>query len=190
MSNLKAHGKYLILEESKSEYRGAIAVPETFASRTSSCIVASVGPKVTLPLKEGDIVFCSTNFGERKNLRVEGWNAFFCKESQIFAMERKGKVYPFGPRYLIRRIMGDEVSRGGIICPETWRYQSLDGIVAGIGILGRNKKSRWKMNGPKLGDKIRLKSWGEHMIEIGIMNEYYLLVDESDLLFKYTENNS
>lgn len=170
----------LILRPSDSLMRGTIFVPETYTDASTSCLVVNKGNEVSPLINKGDVVLCQVGFGERSANHFPGTRDFWCRESNIYAVIRNRKVYPIGKKILIRRDIDDSY-HGNIVIPANRRYQSLFGTVERIGL------SRKPLNviGINVGDKIRLKEWMEHYVEVELEDSSYgLIVNDTDLLYK------
>jgi co-chaperonin GroES (HSP10) len=196
--NVKLLGDRLLLRPSQSEYRGAIAIPQSAQQATSTCEVVSVGTRCHPSLRVGRTVFCQVGFGDRANTMQED-GSFLCSSNHIFGMLNGTKMVPLGFRILILRDTGKFVSSGGIHIPENRRSQSLDGWVMAFGIPRTNQNFKYGM---AVGDRIRLAEWNENMVEVNVPmsmirnlpalpeipegNNFGLIVDEKDCVFKWT----
>ena len=175
----------LILKPSDSVMRGTIFIPSNMTGMATSCLVMAVGPTASPFIKVGETVLCEIGFGDRENNTIRGTNMFWCRDNNVYAIIRKREIFPIGNKILIKRDVA-EASYGSIVIPENRRTQSLDGIVVKKGLT----RIPYKINGINIGDKVRLKSWEAHMIEVELEDKSYgLIVLESDLLYKYPTSN-
>ncbi len=180
MKTIRPLTDHLILNPSISVMRGGLFVPEQFQEAATSCLVMDRGKSVNPAIKVGDTVLCPVGFGERKNNIIEeNLRWFICKDTHIHAIVRNKVVFPLGRRVLIRRDV-QEISINGIVIPENRRAQSLFGTIERLGL----SRSHFKVNGLKVGLKIRLTEWQPHMIETALEDgSYGLVVNESDILY-------
>ena len=87
---------------------------------------------------------------------------------------------PLHDRVLVRRIEGEEKTKGGIIIPDTAKEKPGEGeiIAVGDGEIGEDGKKR-PMN-VKKGDRILFGKWSG--TEVKIDGEELLIMKESDIL--------
>lgn len=171
-------------------------LPESYRKRSSSCLVIDCGPGVKHGIKKGAIVLVDALFSERKHSLVPGEDEasqedFVCKDDKIFAVFINKKIIPLGQRILVKRHM-NEVYHQKVIAKvegQPGTDQSHTATVIAFGLLPRklrkNKKPhRWRLN-VGIGDKVELGLWNEKWTEVGMDNEYYLIVEEKDLLYRH-----
>lgn len=152
-------------------------MPDTYADATATCKVIEKGNKVSPFIKKGDLVLCQNLFGDRKN---SDSSTFFCREHNIFGIIKNRLIHPVGRNVLIRRdVQEDNVN--GIIIPENRRTQSLFGTIVRLGFTNKI----FRVDGLKVGDRIRLTQWESHMVELNLEDgSYGLIVNENDILYK------
>jgi co-chaperonin GroES (HSP10) len=148
-------------------------------------------------IKKGSIVLVDSAFSERKfsifpDGTPDGEKDFLCQDKYVFAVFFNQKIIPLGKRILIRRDLEEKIEKGIIVGaeaqPET--DQSLSGTVIQFGILprGTNRNgnpNRWRVNGIAIGDRVMLHRWSEKWTEVSMDGIFYLIVEETDLLYKY-----
>lgn len=90
------------------------------------------------------------------------------------------KLKPLYDRVLVRRIEGEEKTKGGIIIPDSAKEKPLEGeiVATGNGKLLDNGQVR-PMN-VKAGDRVLFSKYAE--TEVKVENEMFLLLREDDLL--------
>ncbi|HSG32807.1 MAG TPA: co-chaperone GroES [Thermodesulfobacteriota bacterium] len=90
------------------------------------------------------------------------------------------KVQPLYDKILVKRIEGEEKTKGGIIIPETAQEKPLEGTVEAVG------KGKLLDNGTirpldvKKGEKVLFNKYGGN--DINIEGEEYLILREEDIL--------
>ena len=90
------------------------------------------------------------------------------------------KLRPLYDRVLVKRIDGEEKTKGGLFIPDTAKEKPLEGEVVAAG------KGRILDNGEirpmsvKVGDRVLFAKYAE--TEVKIQQESYLLLREDDLL--------
>ena len=90
------------------------------------------------------------------------------------------KFRPLHDRVLVKRIEGEEKTKGGIIIPDTAKEKKMDGkvIAAGSGI--RNEDGKLVPLDVKAGDRILFGKWSG--TEVKIDDDELLIMKESDIL--------
>ena len=90
------------------------------------------------------------------------------------------KVRPLHDRLIIQTMKEEEVTKGGIIIPDTAKERPVEGKVIAVGA-GRLKKDGTKMPLEiKKGDRVLYAKYGG--TEIKIDGEEYLMMKEDDIL--------
>ena len=90
------------------------------------------------------------------------------------------KIRPLGEKVLIKRMEAEEVTRGGIVLPDTAKEKPQRGTILALGdgkMLDDGTRGTFQV---AKGDKVLFASYGG--TEIKIEGEEYLLMDESDVL--------
>ena len=90
------------------------------------------------------------------------------------------KIRPLGEKVLIRRLEAEEMTRGGIVLPETAKEKPQKGTVMGVGdgkLLDDGSRAKFQVS---KGDKVIFASYAG--TEIKVSGGEYLLMDESDIL--------
>ena len=90
------------------------------------------------------------------------------------------KVRPLHDRLIIQTMKEEEITKGGIIIPDTAKEKPVEGKVIAVGA-GRIKKDGKKMPLEiKKGDRVLYAKYGG--TEIKIDGEEYLMMKEDDIL--------
>ena len=90
------------------------------------------------------------------------------------------KVRPLHDRLIIQTMKEDEITKGGIIIPDTAKEKPVEGKVIAVGA-GRIKKDGTKMPLEiKKGDRVLYAKYGG--TEIKIDGQEYLMMKEDDIL--------
>ena len=92
------------------------------------------------------------------------------------------KFEPLGDRLVIKPVAREEVTKGGIVLPDTAQEKSQEGEVLAVGpgrITEDGKRIAMEI---KVGDTIIFARYGG--MEIKVDNEELLLLDESQILAK------
>jgi len=92
------------------------------------------------------------------------------------------KVQPLGERILVKPIAREEISRGGIVLPDTVKEKPQEGKVIAVGKGKRNDKGDRVPMDVSEGDIIIYAKYGG--TEIKLDGEDYIILRESDVLAK------
>ena len=90
------------------------------------------------------------------------------------------KVKPLGDRVLVKPIEEDEVSKGGIIIPDTAKEKPQEGKVVAVGTGKLDEDGKKIPFNVKKGDKVLMPKYGG--TEIKIDDKEYQIVREDDIL--------
>ena len=92
------------------------------------------------------------------------------------------KLKMLGDRVLIKPIEKEEVSRGGIILPDTAREKPQEGEFIAVGP-GRQKEDGTRVAMDiKVGDRVLYNKWGG--TEVKLDDEELLIMHETDIMLK------
>ncbi len=94
-------------------------------------------------------------------------------------MSKKPAIRPLGDRVLVLPKEEKEVTRGGIIIPDTAKEKPMEGTVVAVGIK-RDKDGKEVPFDVKPGDTVLLPKYGG--TEIKLDDEVYQIVRSEDLL--------
>jgi chaperonin GroES len=95
--------------------------------------------------------------------------------------ERKPmKFRPLHDRVVIRRIEGDEKTKGGIIIPDTAKEKPQEGEVIAVGPGARDESGKLVPLDVKAGDRVLFGKWSG--TEVKIDGEDLLIMKESDVM--------
>ena len=95
------------------------------------------------------------------------------------------KIQPLGDRVLVKPILQEEMSRGGIILPDTVKEKPQEGEVIAVGSGKRSDKGEIIHMEVKAGDIVLYTKYGG--TEIKLEGEEYMILRESDILARKTK---
>ena len=90
------------------------------------------------------------------------------------------KIRPLGGKVLVERLEAEDMTRGGIVLPDSAKEKPQRGTVLAVGdgkLLDDGTRAEFQVS---KGDKVLFTSYGGTEIKVG--SEEYLLMDESDIL--------
>ena len=90
------------------------------------------------------------------------------------------KFRPLHDRVVIRRIEGEEKTKGGIIIPDTAKEKPQEGEVIAVGPGGRDEAGKLIRPDVKAGDKVLFGKWSG--TEVKLDGEELLIMKESDIM--------
>jgi chaperonin GroES len=90
------------------------------------------------------------------------------------------KFRPLHDRVVIRRLEGEEKTKGGIIIPDTVKEKPQEGEVIAIGPGARDESGKLVPLDVKKGDKVLFGKWSG--TEVKIDDQDLLIMKESDIL--------
>src|SRR5512133_598771 len=90
------------------------------------------------------------------------------------------KFRPLHDRVVIRRIEGEEKTKGGIIIPDTAKEKPQEGEVIAVGPGARDENGKLVPLDVKKGDRILFGKWSG--TEVKIDGEDLLIMKESDIM--------
>lgn len=90
------------------------------------------------------------------------------------------KIRPLGDRILIKRISGEEKTKGGIIIPETAKEKPMEAEVIAVGRGRRTEEGKIVEMEVKKGDRILFAKYSGN--EIKIDGEEHLILREDEIL--------
>ena len=90
------------------------------------------------------------------------------------------KLKPLHDRVLVRRLEGDEKSKGGIIIPDTAKEKPGEGEILAVGDGEVTEDGKKRGMSVKKGDRILFGKWSGQ--EVKIDGEELLIMKESDIL--------
>jgi chaperonin GroES len=92
------------------------------------------------------------------------------------------KIQPMGDRILVKPLAKEEVTRGGIVLPDTVKEKPQEGEVIAVGAGKRSEKGELIPMDLKVGDIVLYAKYGG--TEIKLEGEEYMIRRESDVLAK------
>jgi chaperonin GroES len=90
------------------------------------------------------------------------------------------KFRPLHDRVVIRRVEGEDKSKGGIIIPDTVKEKPQEGAVVAVGPGARDESGKLIALEVKAGDRVLFGKWSGS--EVKIDGEDLLIMKESDIL--------
>ena len=87
---------------------------------------------------------------------------------------------PLHDRVLVRRIQGEEKTKGGLIIPDTAKEKPAEGEVVATGEGARKDSGELIAPAVKAGDRILFGKWSG--TEVTLDGQEYLIMKESDIL--------
>lgn len=94
--------------------------------------------------------------------------------------KKQPNIRPLGEKVLIKRLEAEEMTRGGIVLPDSAKEKPRRGTVLAVGdgkVLDDGSRAKFQV---KKGDVVLFSSYGG--TEIKVDAEEYMLMDESDIL--------
>ena len=91
-------------------------------------------------------------------------------------------IHPLGERVLVKPMAKEEVSRGGIVLPDTVKEKPQEGEVIAVGAGKRSEKGEFMPMEVKVGDVVIYAKYGG--TEIKLEGVDYIILRESDILAK------
>src|SRR3989441_2829167 len=92
----------------------------------------------------------------------------------------KVKFRPLHDRVVVRRLEGEEKTKGGIIIPDTAKEKPSQGEVIAVGPGGRDETGKLIPIDVKVGDRVLFGKWSG--TEVKIDGEELLIMKESDVM--------
>ena len=96
------------------------------------------------------------------------------------------KLQPLGDRVVVRPSSEEEVTRGGIVIPDTVKEKPQEGEVIAVGPGKKDKDNKPIPLSVKEGDMVLFTKYGPN--EIKINGKEYLMAREDDILGIITDN--
>ncbi|MDD5223719.1 MAG: co-chaperone GroES [bacterium] len=90
------------------------------------------------------------------------------------------KIRPLRDKILVKRLEGEEKSKGGIIIPDSAKEKPMEGLVVAIGTGKLNDEGKVIPLVVKVGDKILFAKYSG--TEIKIEGEDHLVITEEEIL--------
>lgn len=87
---------------------------------------------------------------------------------------------PLHDRVVIRRLEGEEKTKGGIIIPDTAKEKPSEGLVVAVGPGARDEQGQRILPDVKAGDHILFGKWSG--TEVKLDAEDLLIIKESDIM--------
>jgi chaperonin GroES len=90
------------------------------------------------------------------------------------------KIRPLNDRILIKRVEEEEMTKGGIIIPDSAKEKPAEGIVVAVGNGKRNEKGDRIKIDVKKGDRVLFSKYGG--TDVKLDGEDHLIMREDDIL--------
>ena len=90
------------------------------------------------------------------------------------------KFRPLHDRVVVRRLEGEEKSKGGIIIPDTAQEKPSQGEIVAVGPGGRDESGKLIPIDLKTGDRVLFGKWSG--TEVKLDGEELLIMKESDIM--------
>ena len=87
---------------------------------------------------------------------------------------------PLHDRVVVRRLEGEEKTKGGIIIPDTAKEKPSEGVIEAVGPGARDESGKIVTLDVKAGDRILFGKWSG--TEVKIDGQDLLIMKESDIL--------
>ena len=87
---------------------------------------------------------------------------------------------PLHDRVVVKRLEGEEKTKGGIIIPDTAKEKPQEGKMIAVGPGGRDENGKLTPLDVKAGDRVLFGKWSGTEVKIG--DEELLIMKESDIL--------
>ena len=87
---------------------------------------------------------------------------------------------PLHDRVVVKRLEGEEKTKGGIIIPDTAKEKPQEGKIIAVGPGGRDETGKLTPLDVKAGDRVLFGKWSGTEVKIG--DEEVLIMKESDIL--------
>ena len=90
------------------------------------------------------------------------------------------KFHPLHERVVVRRLEGEEKTKGGIIIPDNAKEKPQEGEIIAVGPGGRDEAGKLTPMDVKTGDKVLFGKWSG--TEVKIDGKELLIMKESDIM--------
>ena len=90
------------------------------------------------------------------------------------------KFRPLHDRVVIRRIEGEDKTKGGILIPDTVKEKPQEGEIVAVGPGGRDENGKLIAMDLKAGDRVLFGKWSG--TEVKLEDEDLLIMKESDIM--------
>ena len=90
------------------------------------------------------------------------------------------KFHPLHDRVVVRRLDGEEKTKGGIIIPDTAKEKPQEGEIIAVGPGGRDEAGKLTPMDVKKGDKVLFGKWSG--TEVKIDGQDFMIMKESDIM--------
>ena len=87
---------------------------------------------------------------------------------------------PLHDRVVVRRIDGEEKSKGGIIIPDNAKEKPSEGVIEAVGPGGRDENGKLIPIGLRIGDRILFGKWSG--TEVKLDGDKLLIMKETDVM--------
>ena len=95
------------------------------------------------------------------------------------------KFRPLHDRVVVRRLEGEEKTKGGIIIPDTAKEKPSQGEITAVGPGGRDEAGKLIPIDLKVGDRVLFGKWSGN--EVKLDGQELLIMKESDIMGVLTD---
>ena len=178
----------ILIARNINQYNGSIAIPDKYKGFvTSDALVLDKGDEVHPDINLGDVVLHSKmNEGSELWKDKDEPSIQIITDDKVFGILSMGMITPLGNTLLLQRFNTEMMSKGGILFPDVALSQNMYCKFISRG--KHDKKYKIQTDGLKFGDKVKIKSWHESHIEVGLGGSYYIIVRDQDVEFKINES--
>jgi chaperonin GroES len=104
-----------------------------------------------------------------------------CAAPDAFVPEEHQMSFrPLHDRVVVRRLNGEEKTKGGIIIPDTAKEKPSEGVIVSVGPGARDESGKIVALDVKAGDRILFGKWSG--TEVKVDGEELLIMKESDIM--------
>ncbi len=87
---------------------------------------------------------------------------------------------PLHDRVVVKRVNGEEKTKGGLIIPDTAKEKPMEAEVIAVGPGARNEQGQIQALDVKIGDRVLFGKWSG--TEVKVDGEELLIMKESDIM--------
>src|SRR5687768_6462897 len=98
----------------------------------------------------------------------------------IYQQEDIMKFRPLHDRVVVRRVEGEDKTKGGILIPDTAKEKPMEGEVLSVGPGARDESGKIQPLDVKVGDRILFGKWSG--TEVKMDGEELLIMKENDIM--------
>jgi chaperonin GroES len=103
-----------------------------------------------------------------------------CSANPAAQNRKETTWHPLHDRVVVKRLEGEEKTKGGIIIPDTAKEKPQEGKIIAVGPGGRDETGKLTPLDVMAGDRVLFGKWSGTEVKIG--DEELLIMKESDIL--------